>query len=53
MMNHLTAMKIVWDNLVSVNISLFYAQRLLDGVLNHFAERLWGTKTFSEFKVGG
>ena len=31
---------------------MFYAQRLLDGVLNHFAERWWGMKMVSLFKVG-
>ena len=35
MMNHLTDMKIAWDYLVSFHISMFYAKRLLDGVLNH------------------
>ena len=50
-MNPLTSMKIAWDSLVSVHISMFYAQRLLDSILNHFAERLWGTTTFSMFKV--
>ena len=45
-------MKIAWDNLVSVHISMFYAQRLPDGVLDHFAERWWGRKTFSMFKMG-
>ena len=52
MMNHLNSMKIAWANLVSVSISRFYEQRLLDGVLNHFTERLWDTKTFSVFKDG-
>ena len=52
MMNHLTSTKIAWDNLLSVHISMLYAQGLLDGVLNHFAERLWGMKTFSIFKRG-
>ena len=54
MMNHLTRMKIAWDNLVPVNASMFYALRLLDEVevLNHFSERLWGTKTFSVLKDG-
>ena len=52
MMNQLNCMKIAWDSLVSVNISRFYAQRLLDGVLNHFAERQWGTKNTSMFKMG-
>ena len=51
-MNRLNGMKIAWDNLVSIHVSMFYAQRLLDGVLNHFAERLWGTKTISMFKMG-
>ena len=39
MMNHLTSMNIAWDNMLSTHISMFYGQRLLDGVLNHFAER--------------
>ena len=43
-------MKIAGDNLVSR--SMIYAQRLLDGVPNHFAERCWGTKTVSLFKMG-
>ena len=30
----------------------FFAQRLLDGVLKHFAERWWGTTTISMFKMG-
>ena len=38
-MNHFTGMKIAWDNLLSVHISTLYARILLDGVLNHFAER--------------
>ena len=53
MMNHLTSMKIASENLVSVHISMFYAQRLLYGVLNHFLlkdDRL--RKTFSVFKMG-
>ena len=39
MMNHLTSMKTAWNNLVSSYISMLYAQRLLEEVLNHFAER--------------
>ena len=39
LMNHLTSMKIASDNLVVVHISMSYAQRLLDGMLDHFAER--------------
>ena len=55
MMNHLNDMKIAWDNIswvperesgtqgrdniVSVHISMFYRQRLLDGVIDHFAEK--------------
>ena len=40
MMNHLTSMKIAWDNMVSLHIySIIDKQRLLDGVLNHFADR--------------
>ena len=52
MMNHLISMKIARDNLVSFHRSMFFAQRLLDGVLNHFAEGWWGTKTVSMFKMG-
>ena len=52
MMNHLNDMKIVGDNLVSFHRSMFYAQRLLDGVLNQFAERWWGMKTVSMFTMG-
>ena len=52
MMNHLPGMKVAWDNLVCVEISMFYARRLRDGVLNHFAERCWGTKTFSVLRMG-
>ena len=52
MMNHINGMKIAGDNLVSFHRSMFFAQRLLDGVLNHFAERWWGTKTVSMFKMG-
>ena len=51
-MKHLTGMKIAWDNLVSVNRSMFYAQRFLDGILNNFAERLRGTKIFLCSKMG-
>ena len=50
-MNHLNRMKVAWDNLVSVHVSMIYAQRLLDGVLNHFAETWWGMKTFSMLKM--
>ena len=39
MMNYLTRMKIARENLLSIPKSMFYAQRLLDGVLNHFAVR--------------
>ena len=39
MMIYLTSMKIAWDKMVSVHVSMFYDQRLLDGVLNNFAER--------------
>ena len=50
MMNHLTSMKIDENRLGKLGICpyiyVFYAQRLLDGVLNHFAERGWGTTTF-------
>ena len=42
MKNHLNGMKIAWDNLVSFHSSMFFALRLLDGLLNHFAERWWG-----------
>ena len=52
MMNHLTSMKIASDNLVSAYISMLYAQTLLEEILNHFAERWWGMKTFSIFKRG-
>ena len=53
MMNYLTSMKIASDdNLVSVHISMFYAQRPLAGVAKHLAERRWGTKTSSVFKMG-
>ena len=38
MMNHLTCMKIAWDSLVSIQVSMFYAQNLLDGLLNNFPE---------------
>ena len=31
---------------------MFCAKRRLDGVLNHFVERKWGTKTVSMFKMG-
>ena len=31
---------------------MFYSQRLLNQVLSPFAERCWGTKTFSMFKMG-
>ena len=52
MMNHLNRMKTAWDNLASVHASIFCPQRLLDGVLNHFAERWWGMKTISMLKIG-
>ena len=32
-------MKIACDKLVAVNISMLYAQIILDGVLNDFADR--------------
>ena len=38
MTNHFTSMKIAWDNLLSVHLSMFFAQRLLDGLLNNLAE---------------
>ena len=47
-----SGMKIAWNNLVSFHRSMFLAQRLLDGVRNYFAERWWGTKTVSVFKMG-
>ena len=50
-MNHLTSMKIAWDNLVPVNVLRIKTSAWV-GVLNHFAERLWGTKTCSVFKDG-
>ena len=37
--NRLTSMKIAWGNVLSAHKSMFYGQRLLDGVLNHFVER--------------
>ena len=52
MINHLNGVKIAWDNLVLFHRSMFLAQRHLDGVLNYFAERWWGTKTLSMFKMG-
>ena len=52
MINHMNGMKIARDNLVSFHRSMFLAQRLLGGVLNHFAERWWGMKTVSMFKMG-
>ena len=52
MINHMNGMKIARDNLVSFHISMFFAQRLLGGVLNHFAERWLGTKIVSMFKMG-
>ena len=39
-------------NIVFVYRYKFYAQEILDGVLNHFAERWWATKTFSRSKMG-
>ena len=40
MMNHLTSMKIAWDNMLSTHISMFYGKDFwMPGVLNHFAER--------------
>ena len=39
MMSHLTSMKITWDNVLFADISFFYGQRILDGVVNHLAER--------------
>ena len=51
-MNHLNGVEIAWDIVVSLHRSMFYAQRLQDGVLNHFAERWWATKTISMFKMG-
>ena len=39
MMNPLTSIQNAWYNLVSVQLAMFYGQRLLDGALNHFAER--------------
>ena len=50
MMNNLTGMKIASDNLVPAH--MLYVQRLLEGVLNHFAERSSGTKTIFMFKMG-
>ena len=52
MMNHLTGMKIAWGNLVLAHISMLYAQRFLDGVLNHFAEIWWGYENCFLFKLG-
>ena len=52
MTNYLNSVKIVWDNLVAFHRSMRYAQRLLDGVLNNFVERWWGTKTVTMFKMG-
>ena len=52
MMNHLNGMKIARDNLVYFHRSMFFAQGLLGGVLKHFAERWWGMKTSSMFKIG-
>ena len=52
MMNHLTGIEIARDNMVSVHIFMLFAQRSLDGGTRPFAERWWGTKTFSMFKVG-
>ena len=46
MMNHLTSMKTAWNILLSVQISMLCAQGLLDGALNHIAERRWRTKLF-------
>ena len=52
MMNHLTSVNIAWDNFISVHILSFMHKDFLMGVLNHFAERLWGMETFSIFKMG-
>ena len=51
-MDFLNGMKVAWGNLASFHRSMFYARRLLDGVLNHFAERWWDAKTISMFKLG-
>ena len=53
MMNRLTSMKIAWDNMVSAHISTLYGQRLLGGVLNHFAERGMGYEYFFYIQDGG
>ena len=53
MMNYLTSMKIASDaNLVSFHVSMFYAQRLLDGIVNNCEEDGGFQKTFSMFKMG-
>ena len=52
MMNYLTSKKIAWDNLVSVHISMFYAKRLPDRVLNYFAEDDGGTENFYYVQSG-
>ena len=53
MMNHLTSMRITGDNMVSVYISMFYAQIPLYGVLNHLAERRWGYENLFYARDGG
>ena len=52
MMNHLNGMIIACDDLLLAHLSMLYAQRFLDGVLNHFAAMWWGTKTVFLFKMG-
>ena len=54
MMNHLTSIyekRRAWDNFVSVHISMFYAQRLLDGVLSYLLKDDGVCKIFSMFKM--
>ena len=47
MMSPLTGGRIACGNLVSVHMCMFYVQRLLDRVLNHFSESWYSTQFFN------